>query len=307
MNGKIEQTELEADSKPGANAGKNFEHLVKKHPCFNPDAHQTNGRIHLPVSPACNIQCRFCKRNFNKIEERPGVTRKIVSPEEAVEIVAKALTLCPQITVAGVAGPGDSLATDHALNTFRLIKKRFPEILFCMSTNGLMLEEKVDEIVDVGIRTVTVTVNAVDPAILSRICGQIVYEGRIVRPPEASEILIRKQLAGIRKASSKGIIIKINMVLIPGINDGHVEEVAEKVLEARARLMNILPLIPQYEFSEFSPPDCGQITKARIAAEKHLRVFKHCKHCRADACGIPGISDFADKLYESREETFSHG
>jgi len=32
----------------------NIEHLIK-HPCFHCEAYNKFGRIHLPVSPSCNI------------------------------------------------------------------------------------------------------------------------------------------------------------------------------------------------------------------------------------------------------------
>jgi len=37
---------------------------------------------------------------------------------------------------------------------------------------------------------------------------------------------------------------------------------------------------------------------ARRTAESFLPVFRKCAHCRADACGIPGVSDISRKLYE---------
>jgi len=90
-----------------------FAHLVKRHPCFNADAHAKHGRIHLPVSPTCNIGCRFCRREFNTTDIRPGVSQVLLTPEEAVGVVGRALELCPAITVVGIAGPGESLATPH--------------------------------------------------------------------------------------------------------------------------------------------------------------------------------------------------
>src|SRR5512145_2751029 len=108
-----------------------FTHLTKWHPCFANGPAQ-HGRIHLPVSPACNLQCRFCRRSTNTTEDRPGVSRTVLAPDKAVEVVARALTLCPQITVAGIAGPGDTLATNHALRTFALIHHHFPELILCL-------------------------------------------------------------------------------------------------------------------------------------------------------------------------------
>ena len=86
------------------------------HPCFG---HGKNkGRIHLPVCPGCNIECNFCDRKINATENRPGVTSAILTPAEALEALTRALELCPEITVAGIAGPGDTLDSDNAIKTF---------------------------------------------------------------------------------------------------------------------------------------------------------------------------------------------
>ncbi len=284
-----------------------FDHLVKQHPCYSAEAHKVHGRIHLPVSPACNIRCRFCKREFDSVTDRPGVSRAVVAPEDAIGLVERALDLCPQITVVGVAGPGESLATGHALKALSLVHGAFPDLIGCLSTNGLRLAENVDGIVGAGVKTVSVTVNAVDPATLVRINGGIVMNGRLIDGMEGAEILIEAQLEGIRRASRAGLIVKTNAVLIPGLNDGSIGEIAGAVAAAGASMMNVIPLIPNHELAFVPAPDCSLLNEARSAAEQHLPVFRHCRHCRADACGIPGQKDFADELYDRRLETFSHG
>ena len=285
-----------------------LQHIAKTHPCLSREANTTFGRLHLPVSPACNIQCRFCSRTLNKTEQRPGVTAQVLKPEQAVAKVRQALELCPHITVVGIAGPGDTLATDSALRTFQLVHEAYPKLTLCLSTNGLMLPDYAQKLYDVGVRTITVTVNAVNPEIQSHIIFYIVYEGIRYVGKEAASILIRRQLEGIRKMSALGVIIKVNTVLIPGVNDDHIETIAKTVREAGANIYNIIPLIPQHDFSDYPAPTCLQIEAARAAAEKHIPVFRHCQHCRADACGIPGKGDSSSKLYgETGMETFSHG
>jgi len=64
--------------------------------------------------------------------------------------------------------------------------------------------------------------------------------------------LIAAQLRGIKKMSSIGPIIKINTVLIPGVNDNHVEEIARTTAEAGASMINLIPLIPQNEMKDIS-------------------------------------------------------
>jgi nitrogen fixation protein NifB len=273
-------------------------------------AKPNKGRVHLPVSPGCNIRCNFCDRKLGDTAQRPGVTSAIISPQEALDVVRKAIALCPDITVAGVAGPGDTLATPRALQTFRMIKAEFPNMIKCMSTNGLLLPDFADEIIEIGIDSLTVTVNAVDPEIQARICEGITHHGKRHTGVRAAEILIGNQLAGIEKVSSAGITVKVNTVLIPEINAAHVPDVAKTVSAAGARLYNIIPLIPQRKLAWCSAPDCELISGTRARAERYIKVFRHCKRCRADAAGIPGGTDVSGALYirpVRMENTFSHG
>lgn len=287
----------------------NYEVLKNSHPCFA-GKKNNKGRIHLPVSPGCNIECKFCDRKINDYEKRPGVTTSIIKPEEALEVVKRSLELCPEITVVGIAGPGDTLATDYALDTFRLIQKQYPELIKCMSTNGLLLEERADEIIEVGVNSLTVTVNAVDPSILAKLNSRIIYHGKRYEGEEGAKILIDHQIAGIKKVAAADITIKVNTVLVPGVNDYHIEEIAKVVSGAGASIYNIIPLIPQHELSECEAPNCSQIDTARAMASCYIDVFRHCQRCRADAIGIPGEQDFGDQIYLNRmihKDTFSHG
>lgn len=287
---------------------KSDEKIRELHPCFG--ARENKGRIHLPVCPGCNIECNFCDRKMNTYENRPGVAAAILKPEEAVDAIDRALKLCPEITVAGIAGPGDTLATDNALETFKLIDKKFPQLLKCMSTNGLLLKERAQEIIDVGVDSLTVTVNAVEASIQARIISGIIYHGKQYEGEKAASILIENQLAGIKKIASAGITVKVNTVLIHEINRFHIKEVARRVSEAGAKLYNIIPLIPQHKLKDCIEPTCKEIDSVRCEAEKYIDVFRHCQRCRADAVGVPGKHDFGDQIYLQRlnvKDTFSHG
>lgn len=289
--------------------GAPLEHVANRHPCFGGGPGMNRGRVHLPVSPSCNIQCAFCNRTRNTTEQRPGVTAQLLTPEQAADAVDRALELCPQITVAGIAGPGDTLATHHAIDAFRLIQQRHPELINCLSTNGLLLERYAQELIEAGVRTVTVTVNAVDPEILKHICLWVNCDGKRLEGAQGAAVLIEAQKRGIAKMASLGALIKINMVLVPGIHDGHVEEVARTVKALGAHFLNIIPLIPQYRLANVPEPTCEELYRARERAEQYLPVFRHCQRCRADACGIPGQSELADQLYGGlrAQPTFSHG
>ena len=289
--------------------GRSLGQLSYTHPCFAGEKKGSTGRIHLPVSPGCNIQCQFCERKINDYENRPGVTKTVITPDEALEVVGKALQLCDKIKVVGIAGPGDTLATSYAIETFRKVKEKYPQLIRCMSTNGLLLPDKAEELLEVGIDSLTVTVNAVIPSIEAKLNAGIYYHGNYYEGEEAAEILIQNQLEGIRKMVSGGTVVKVNTVLVPDINGEHIETIAKVVSQAGAKLYNIIPLIPQYHLAEHKAPDCRQIDEARTKAEQYIRVFRHCQRCRADAIGIPGEKDYSDQIYSNRliADTFSHG
>lgn len=290
---------------------KSFSELQKEHPCYGSHG-ATTGRIHLPVCPGCNIACRFCERSLNDSENRPGVTSKVLKPEETIPLIKKALEISPEIRVAGIAGPGDTLASNNAIKTFKLIDKEFPQLIKCMSTNGLLLAERADEIIKAGIDSLTVTVNAVDPEIEAQLNDYIVWHGKKIEGIEAAKILIENQLEGIRKIAQAGITIKVNTVLVPRINGSHIAQIAKTVAAAGAKKYNIIPLIPTAKLADEPAPSCQEIHAARAAAAQYIELFLHCNHCRADAVGVPGRTEFSKVLYakfgsDGIKENFSHG
>ena len=260
---------------------------IAEHPCYDKKAQHKYGRIHLAVAPKCNIQCNFCVREFDCVNEsRPGVTSKVLSPQEALEKTRQIVADYPFIKVVGIAGPGDPLENDATFETFELIKNEFPELTLCMSTNGLLLPEKLQEILRVGVSTLTVTVNAIDPEIQAKIMDHIVYHGKVYKRVEAAEIQVKNQLEGIKAAIDAGLVLKVNTVLIPGINDRHVVEIARKLNELGVYIMNVMPLINQGAFADLEPPTAEERKAVQEACEPYVMQMRHCRQCRADAYGL---------------------
>lgn len=274
-----------------------FAHITKVHPCYNEKLHDKVGRIHIPVSPSCNIQCGFCTRKLNDTENRPGVSSCIMDVESAMEHIRGTVTKMP-IKVVGVAGPGDSLCSENTLKLFEQVKEEFPDLILCMSTNGLLVPEYAQRIADAGVKTVTITINAVDPQIGAQIYDDINYKGKVYHGVEGFKILSENQLKGIEMLSELGVVIKVNSVLIPGVNEDHIKEIAKLVHSKGASIMNVLPLIPLNKFKDTPKPDCKLLARVRDEAEEYLPIFRACTQCRADAFGIPGQAqqDFSLEL-----------
>lgn len=264
---------------------------IQGHPCFGGNHHK-NGRMHLAVAPRCNIKCGYCSRKHDCANEsRPGVTSRIMTPQEAIEKVreVKASPIAgPIIKVVGIAGPGDPLANEETFETFRMVKEEFPHLMLCLSTNGLLLPESIDRLHGLGLHSLTVTINAVDPEAGALIYGHVIYHGRHYSGVQGAKILIANQFEGLKRAGELGLTIKVNTVLMPGINDSQIPLIAARVKELGAFVMNIMPIIPQAELAHITPPSEEYLAGIRKANEGTIGQFAHCKQCRADAIGLIG-------------------
>jgi nitrogen fixation protein NifB len=261
-----------------------------RHPCFNKESSGECGRVHLPVAPKCNIACGYCNRKYDCVNEsRPGVSSAVLSPGQALLYLDEALAREPRITVAGIAGPGDPFANPvETLNTLRLIKAKYPHLLFCISTNGLGVAPHVEELKELGVTHMTVTMNAVDPEIGAKIYGwardgKVLYRGR-----DAARLLISRQLEAVSALKAAGMIVKVNSIVIPGVNDHHIEAVAAEAATRGADIFNVLPLHPTAEtpLAHIAEPSKETIRAIRAKAGRLIPQMTHCRRCRADAVGL---------------------
>jgi nitrogenase molybdenum-iron protein alpha/beta subunit/MoaA/NifB/PqqE/SkfB family radical SAM enzyme len=265
-----------------------IEKKTKNHPCFNGCASGC-ARMHLPVAPLCNIQCNYCVRKFDcPNESRPGVTTKVLTPEEAFEKYKIVKEKVPNLSVVGIAGPGDALANfEDTKRTLELIREYDKDVTFCLSTNGLMLPKYADEVCNLGVSHITVTINAVDVKIGAQIYKYINYKGTRFEGESAAAILLANQLSGLRLLAARGIICKVNIVTLKGINDHHIPDIVKKVNEIGCYITNIMPFI-QVEGSVFEHiPTMSnkEINKIRDLCGQTMKQMYHCKQCRADAIG----------------------
>lgn len=270
---------------------------LDRHPCFHGKASARWGRIHLPVAPDCNIQCNFCNRLYACVNEsRPGVTRHVFKPAEALAALNRLLQQRADIAVVGIAGPGDPLCDlDRTLETLRAVHATHPELLICVSTNGLNLPGHIDELADAGVTHVTVTVNAIDPHIGQQIYASVTENHRIYQGFEAAKILFGRQEEAVIGLKQRGLMVKINTVVLPGINTGHIPAIAAKVAEWGADTMNCIPLIPVHDtpFADLTTPTEAEMACIRKSIAGHIPQICHCRRCRADAVGLLGASDAA--------------
>ena len=263
---------------------------INRHPCFNVEVKGSCGRLHLPVAPKCNIMCNFCNRKYDCVNEsRPGVTSTVLTPSQAEDYVRQVLKNEPRITVAGIAGPGDPFANPaETMETLRLIRKSFPDLLLCLASNGLGLPPYLDELAEIGVSHVSITVNAIDPEIGKNIYSWI-RDGKVIyRGLAGAQLLLDRQLAAIEGLKARDIVVKVNTIVVPGINDAHVPAIAEAMAAKGVDILNCMPLYPNADtpFAGIPEPTPAQIIELQTEAGKFLPQMRHCTRCRADAVGL---------------------
>jgi nitrogen fixation protein NifB len=269
---------------------------VKNHPCYSEEAHHHYARMHVAVAPACNIQCNYCNRKYDCANEsRPGVVSEKLTPEQAAKKVLAVASTIPQMTVLGIAGPGDPLANpEKTFKTFELISKTAPDIKLCLSTNGLSLPDHVDTIHKFNVDHVTITINMVDPEIGAKIYPWVFYNHKRYTGVEGAKILTERQLQGLEMLTERGILCKVNSVMIPGVNDQHLVEVNRAVKSRGAFLHNIMPLISAPEHGTVfgltgqRGPSAQELKALQDSCEGEMNMMRHCRQCRADAVGLLG-------------------
>ena len=141
-------------------------------PCFSLDDPHASGCPRLPVAPASNIQCDFCSRTFDLGEELQGPS---LTPETAVEHVRSRIERVRSVVVSGPGAPHANAATFVVLRQLNCL---FPELLLGISTNGLLLRDRLEQVVADGVRNIAITISSFWPETAKRAYSRILYKGR---------------------------------------------------------------------------------------------------------------------------------
>jgi nitrogen fixation protein NifB len=111
----------------------------------------------------------------------------------------------------------------------------------------------------------------------------------------------------------RGILVKVNSVLIPGVNDEHLVQVNRAVKARGAFLHNVMPLISEPEHGTHfgltgqRGPTAQELKALQDACEGGTNMMRHCRQCRADAVGLLGedrSADFTTEKVAAREVVY---
>ena len=246
--------------------------------------------LHLPVAPLCNVQCGYCQSGGDCVHHSPrGSTTRLLTPQQATSYALESIRREPRISCVGVSGPGDPLASaDATLTTFSLLRPAVGDMPFFVVTNGFGLNEHAAALVELGVSLCIVAVNSLNPDTVCELVEWVRGPDGLVTGPDAANLLVERQLAGIRTLALRNVAVRVNFQLLPGVNDHEVESVAAAVKEAGAGFFQVLPFEPPSSprpFSEVPAPDAASVDRARERAASHLEVVPSCARCASDSVG----------------------
>jgi nitrogen fixation protein NifB len=169
-------------------------------------------------------------------------------------------------------------------------------MLLCVASNGLEIAAHAAELGKLQVSHVTITVNAVDPAIGAPIYAWVRAGTRVLRGVDGAAMLLERQRAAIVELKRHGVTVKINTILMPGINDEHAPEVAREVAALGADIMNCIPMYPVAgtPFERLGQLDHGKLAGLRKRRGEFMPQMLHCTRCRADAVGLLGEAQSAE-------------
>lgn len=252
-------------------------------PCFAENARARHGRVHLPVAPRSNIRPR------HGAPESPG---RALSPRDVAQWLERLLAKGERIELIAVAGPGDPLAEPGpTLETLRLVHGAHPDIPLAIATNGLNGASLAEELAALPLAHITVLVDAVDPGIVEKLYAWIRPGAHTVPLPAAAALLVEAQAKAIRAFKAAGLVVKVSTTIYPGLNDGHVERVAETVAALGADLLALVPFRPTGRPGEdLQSPDEALVAALREKAGRHMALVPPTEACEGPAGLEQGLS-----------------
>ncbi|HJJ32354.1 MAG TPA: GTP 3',8-cyclase MoaA [Methanocorpusculum sp.] len=187
--------------------------------------------VRIAVNSSCNLQCIYCHREG---EGDNGCVSCGNAGESSVSEIHNIMAVLSELGVRTlkITG-GEPLLRPDILDVIRAIP---PEIEVSMTTNGTLLKEMALSLKVAGLTRVNISIDSLHPERYAKITGHN---------------LLSKVLEGLDAAVDAGLTpVKINTVLLPGINDDEIEDFLEFVRGKNDIILQFIELMNMNGFGE---------------------------------------------------------
>ena len=205
--------------------------------------------LRLSVTDRCNMRCRYCMPAEGVAKLCHG---DILNYEELYRIARSAVALgIEKIRVTG----GEPLVRKGIIEFLARLAALPGLRQLVLTTNGLCLGEMAGDLRSAGVQRLNISLDSLRPDVFAR----------ITRGGDLSRVL-----AGIAAAERAGFPIKINTVVMRGINDAEIVEFASLVLDKpyTIRFIEYMPAIREPNWQSYLVS--GQEIMTRIAEHFEL-------------------------------------
>jgi len=186
--------------------------------------------LRLSITDRCNLRCTYCMP-ADGIQKRPDAD--VLTYEELHDITQAAV----DIGVEKVRITGGEPLVRKGVVSFLAGLHRIPGLKkLVLTTNGLLLEEMAEDLKLAGVESINISLDSMRPEVFSR----------ITRLGD-----VNKVMAGIEAAERAGFrYLKINMVVMKGVNDEEVLDFAALTLEKpiTVRFIEYMPTAREHDW-----------------------------------------------------------
>jgi len=205
--------------------------------------------IRISVTDRCNLRCKYCvNENFPHIPH-PEILRY----EEIIRFVR----LCAELGVTKVRlTGGEPLIKNDIEFLLKEINKIEGITDISLTTNGVLLGEKIHRLKEAGLTRVNISLDSLKPDRFAQITGVDAYD---------------RVLEGISLAKDLGLNpVKINTVMIKGFNDDEILDFARfaKVWDVEVRFIEFMP------FGESTLWDSSKIIPSHVLEDLIRKTYQ---------------------------------
>lgn len=177
--------------------------------------------LRLSVTDSCNLRCLYCKPSGHAGASQlpPDIIKRLVKAFVRLGIV--------KVRITG----GEPLLRSDIADVVRAVSCNRGIRDIAMTTNATRLSGLAAQLKNAGLRRLNISLDSLDPDKFRRLTGG----GHL---PDV--------LSGIYEAIDAGLQVKINTVLVKGVNDGEVDALIglAKDLPLHVRFIELMPLGP---------------------------------------------------------------
>lgn len=198
--------------------------------CFTPIGTEDRDSIWLPTAPTCNVICSPCGRRG----DRRTIPSIVLSPDEALERVAAAIERGAMVPEVLLWGPGETLLSAATFVVLRRLAWLYPDLPVTVCTNGLLLSDRLDELVRASVRNVQLSIPALMPQTAAKFYDSAVYRARRYTGEAAATLVLQQQWSGLLNAVEAGISVTVSIIEIPGVNEHEIPLISHRARDLGA-------------------------------------------------------------------------